>query len=116
MMLKNIRHAVRETGRILGRHYGTAIRYARAFDQGINMVGRFAQAVAPTIDSLAGTQASTATVANCAHIHSQTAHNSIRENRCCGFSYHAILVILKLIIQKITKNIHRKLKTLIKAI
>ena len=56
-MLKHIRHAVRETGRFLGRHYGTAIRYARAFDQGINMVGRFAQAVAPTIDSLAGTQA-----------------------------------------------------------
>ena len=50
MMLKQIRHAVRETGRFLGRHYGTTIRYARAFDQGINMVGRFAQAVAPTID------------------------------------------------------------------
>ena len=57
MMLKQIRHAVRETGRFLRRHYGTDIRYARAFDQGINMVGRFAQAVAPTIDSLAGTQA-----------------------------------------------------------
>ena len=55
-MLKQIRHAVPETGRFLGRHYGTAIRYARAFDQGMNMVGRFAKAVAPTIDSLAGTQ------------------------------------------------------------
>ena len=55
-MLKQIRHAVRETGLLSGRHYGTAIRYAKAFDQGINMVGRFAQTVAPTIDSLAGTQ------------------------------------------------------------
>ena len=57
MMLSKIRHAVRETGRFLGRHYGTAIRYARAFDQGINMVGRFAHAVAPTIDQMAGTSA-----------------------------------------------------------
>ena len=57
MMLKNIRHAVRETGRFLGRHYGTPIRYAKAFDQGMNMVGRFAHAVSPKIDSLAGTQA-----------------------------------------------------------
>ena len=36
MMLKKIRHAVREAGRFLGRHYGTAIRYARAFGQGVN--------------------------------------------------------------------------------
>ena len=58
MMLKRIRHAVRETGRFLGRHYGTAIRYAKAFDQGMNTLGRFAHAVAPTVDSLAGTSAS----------------------------------------------------------
>ena len=56
MMLKKIRHAVRETGRFLGRHYGTAVRFATVFDQGINTLGRFAQAVAPTIDQMAGTQ------------------------------------------------------------
>ncbi|MDA8584312.1 hypothetical protein N9L68_08745, partial [bacterium] len=32
--------------------------YAKAFDQGMNILGRFAHAVAPTIDSLAGTGAS----------------------------------------------------------
>ena len=58
MVLKRIRHAVREAGRFLGRHYGTAIRYAKAFDQGMNTLGRFAHAVAPTIDSRAGTCAS----------------------------------------------------------
>ena len=58
MMLKKIRHAARETGKFINRHYNTAVRYARAFDQGIGMVGRFAQAIAPTIDQMAGTQAS----------------------------------------------------------
>ena len=57
MMLKQIRHAVGEAGRFLGRLYGRAIRYAEAFDQWVNMVGRFAHAVAPTTDSLAGAQA-----------------------------------------------------------
>ena len=58
IMLKRIRYAVRETGRFLGIHYGTAIMYAKAFDRGMNTVGTFAHAVAPTIDSLAGTSAS----------------------------------------------------------
>ena len=57
MMLKKIRHAERGTGKLINRHYNTAVRYARAFDQGMGMVGRFAQAIAPTIDQMAGTQA-----------------------------------------------------------
>ena len=57
-MIKHVRHAFRETGKFIGKHYGTALRYAKAFDQGVNMLGRFASAVAPTIDSLAGTSTS----------------------------------------------------------
>ena len=56
MLLNKIRHVVRETGRFLGTHYGTAIRYAKAFDQGINTMVRCAQAIAPAIDQWSGTQ------------------------------------------------------------
>ena len=54
MVLKKIRHTARETGNVINRHYNTAVRYARAFDQGMGIVGRFAQAIAPTIDQMAG--------------------------------------------------------------
>ena len=40
------------------KHYGTALRYADNFDQGVNMLGRSASAVTPTIDQLDGTQTS----------------------------------------------------------
>ena len=55
-MIKHVRHAFRGAGRFIGKHYGTALRYAKASDQGVNMLRRFASAVAPMIDSLAGTQ------------------------------------------------------------
>ena len=92
MMLKRIRHAIRETGRSLGNHYGSAKRYAKAFDQGMNTLGRFAHAVAPTIDSLAGTSAcrQTSPPHNCCHKHAHPTQSTISSTAPTANTYNML--------------------------
>ena len=55
MLINKLRYAAQHTTKFLNRSFGTAVKYARMFDQGIDTIGRIAKAVTPTIDQYAGT-------------------------------------------------------------
>ena len=55
MLINKLRYAAHHTTKFLNRSFGTAVKYARMFDQGMDTIGRIAKAVSPTIDQYAGT-------------------------------------------------------------
>ena len=55
MLINKLRYAAHHTTKFLNRSFGTAVKYARMFDQGMDTIGRIAKAVTPTIDQYAGT-------------------------------------------------------------
>ena len=58
MLINKLRYAAHHTTKFLGRSFGTAVKYARMFDHGMDTIGRVAKAVTPTIDQYAGTTTS----------------------------------------------------------
>ena len=55
MLINKLRYAAHHTTKFLNRSFGTAVKYARMFDHGMDTIGRVAKAVTPTNDQYAGT-------------------------------------------------------------
>ena len=79
MIINKLRTAAQRAGKFLGQAYGTALRYAKMFDHGLDTIGRSAQAVAPTIDKYARTTA--------AH-HAQQFTDAYQMIRATGMGVH----------------------------
>lgn len=55
MLINRLRYATHHTTKFLNRSFGTAVKYARMFDQGMDTTSRIAKAVTPTFHQYAGT-------------------------------------------------------------